>query len=918
MLSFLIGISILMYSCTQEEMAYESSPSIQDGYMKIHLHTPDLQTPTLRSMDNQAENAIDKSLLNVLVFKYQGNGDEVFQYRAPISGSIKYNKDDSSKAEITIKLVESISSEDQYRIVVVANYDFSDIDLNKDVTSKSEILEQLTYSLPGKWNADTDNYSRFPMWGENAPITISDGMAYPEINLYRALARVDIGLNFSAENGKLTEQAEGLSEFKIKEVFVYRTYNMGYVAALNTDFTATPSIPSGAERHKDTSPLSYKIPDGGANRYVREIYIPEADLPSSPDNGNTHCIVVGGYYKNSSAVSYYRLDFARENSETRSYLPVLRNHRYVFNITQVRGPGAKSADIALKTHGTIENLGYDLMVWDENIHEMEVQGKYYFGLDNRSLLFGAKSTVNDPSNVFSVKYDTNYPLSDGDQLTLDWASRRDDLSSTPGFDAQWQMQDNRILIKANTDNATNGLLSDTLLVSAGPFVQKITVQQKYLNLKYSLDCASISVNGSYKHGITLTEQHNITVSIIADSRDMQGLPYVIKTADPLNHGISFRAEGRFDFSDIPDGEPLRINDIQMIGSGTIQANEDENMFSLAIVANCSSGSACEATIQLVIPHMNILVLAAPFQSTSFGYAISDENGGVYKVFNSQNNFGPKDNSIVKVEGFSYISSSTYTFESFDTENLQKWVTGDGNDGKIADIIYIAHSATFNLGTIRLLVNYMDNGGVVVIFCHDHSVANLANAVLDVNNISGNQNGPGGFIYPFPANPFYDLNENDLQDVLRRFEGDPILNGPFGDVRDQQWGKDNLNTTMNLLNMPSSDPDLTIYSYRGDIFANPNSENLNYVNGFKYESENRNMVWFGDGGFVASDEGGIPGTNQKSYPLNWNPDTFFPEPRPGYGNSTMMPVYNSTVFCNIMAWAIQKSESLRAKREQLSN
>ena len=917
-LSFLIGISILMLSCTQEEISLEPSPSFQNGYMKIHLKTPDLRTPTVntpvtRSMNNWAENAIDKSLLNVLVFKCNGDEDEIFCYRTPISGSIRYDENDGSKAEITIKLVESTSSDDQYRIVVIANHNLADINLIKDVTSKTEVLEQLTYSLSEKWNAGTDNYSPFPMWGENMPVSISDGMEAPVINLYRALARVDVGLNFTVENGKLTEQSEGLANFKIKEILVYRTYDKGYVAPLNVDFTTTPNVPADAERHEDTSPLSYTIPDaGGADKYVREIYIPEADLPSSPDNDNTHCIVVGGYYKNSSVVSYYRLDFATENTGNRSYLPVLRNHRYTFNITQVRGPGATSAQAALKTHGTIENLGYDLIVWDETIHEMDVQGKYYFGLDNRSLLFEAQSTANDPSNLFSVKYNTNYPLSVGDPLTLNWTSILENPLSTPRFDAQWQMSDKSILIKANTNNTTGGLFSDTLLVSAGPFVMKITVQQKCLDLKYSLACTSINVNGIYKRDITLdTAKHSITLSIIADSRDMQGLPYVIETVDPLNHGISFRAEGTFDFSRIPQGQPLRIDNIRMAGSGTIQADEDENMFSLSIVSNSPSGSSCEATIQLVIPHMNILVLAHP--DKDFGYAISDGYSGANKIFNSPDNFGPKDNSIIKVEGFSFISSTVFTFESFGTGNLYKWITGIGNDGKIADIVYLANYAKFNNNTtVELLVNYMDKGGVVVIFNEESSVQHLANAVLKVNNISSVSSGQGGSVYPFPAHSYFGLNENGVQNVLRQFESDPILNGPFGDVRDKQWGED-VNSTMNLTNMPS-DPNLTIYSYYADISRTPPSANINYVNGFKYESENRNMIWFGDGGFMASYEGNIAAINT-SCPLSWNLNTFFPEPRFGYGVDNRMPVYNSTVFCNIMAWAVLKSESLRAKRNK---
>ena len=206
---------------------------------------------------------------------------------------------------------------------------------------------------------------------------------------------------------------------------------------------------------------------------------------------------------------------------------------------------------------------------------------------------------------------------------------------------------------------------------------------------------------------------------------------------------------------------------------------------------------------------------------------------------------------------------------------------------------------------------MDKGGVVVIFNEEESVQHLVNAVLNVNNISSFAQGRGGAVYPFPANPYYDVDGNGLQDVLQQFENDPILNGPFGDVRDKQWGED-VNRTMTLSDLPQN-PNLTIYAYQVDISEKKPTANMELVNAFKYESENRNMIWFGDGGLMTSYEGRVA-TFNASCPLSWNTVTFHPEVRTGYGAEERMDVYNSIVFCNVMAWAIEKSESLRGKRE----
>ena len=920
-LFFLVGVLIITISCTKEDTGLipELTDPVKSGYIKMHLNTSKLHTPTTkthgtRAMDNQAETAIDHKALKVLVFSYNDDGNsnitETFYYVAPISGPIVY---DGNKATVIVRLMKSASPNDFHRIVVVANHDFPDLNMEMGVTTKEEILEQLTFSVPEKWNSDTHDYSPFPMYGEGIPIVISDNMPSPTINLNRALARIDVGLNFVIDKDKLTEQAYGIPGFKLTEILLFRTHDKGYVAPLSGGGIETPSVPSSALRHADNSPLDYFIPNiEGTDAFVREIYVPEADLPSNPDNDNTHCIVIGGFHQTSSITSYYRLDFATETDlGTRIYLPILRNHRYVFNITQVNGPGFASAISALESIPTVGNIDYDLIAWDAAIHEMETQGKYYFGIDNRNLLAEAQATSSDPNNKFMVKYQTNYPLSATDPIKLTWVSAINDPLSSPAFDAQWQPSGKNILVTAINSNLTNSLLSDTLYVNAGPFTQKIAVQQKYVDIKYSIDCSSIAVRGAYKRGITLNPlEHYITLSIIADNRGMQGQSYIIESTDPANYGISFRIEGIFDFTGIPEGTPLRIDNIRLSGNGTLQVPNNVNIFSLPIISDSPTSSSCTATIRLVIPRMNILVLS---NINDFdGYAISRQQGGAGKLFNSPNNFGSNDNSIVKVEGFTFISTTNYNFAYSTTSDPYKWVTGKGNNGKLADIVYIAFPAFFETPTSRLLVEYLDMGGVIVAFIENASIQHLAGQLFNTS-ISYSENlNPAGSIYPFPAHPSNLLNENDLQNVLSKLEGDPILNGPFGDIRNKQWGED-ASYTVNLRNVPNS-PNLTIYSSSRNISPTPPVGNMDYVTAFKYETTNRNMVWFGDGGFMSSEDG-IPTISNTLHPLYWDTSTFFPIPKPVYGSvaNNRMPVYNSIAFCNIMAWAINKSESLRGKR-----
>jgi len=807
-LLFPVGLAIFMTSCVSEEVisvpdTNNPADSVKSGYMKIRLNTPEPHIPTTktyetRAMDSQAENEIDAETLNVLVFSYNNDGEgivsETFYYKATISGSVVYDENDSSKATVFVKLMKSISQNDLYSFVVVANHDLSDVEMVRNVTTKQDILEQLTYSVPGKWKADPDNYTLFPMYGESAPVVVSDNMVLPTINLYRALARIDVGLNFVTDNGKLTEQAYGVPGFKLAEVLVFRTFNKGFVASINDNATEITSVPANASRHSDNSPLEYIITDPeGVDVFTREIYVPEANVPLTPDNDNIHCIVAGGYYNNSTNVSYYRLDFANETDPgMQSCLPLLRNHRYVFNITAIKGPGFPSVTSALKSTPAIGNVDYDLVAWDATIHEMETQGLYYFGIDNRSLLAEALSTASDPDNKFTVKYQTNYPLSDSNPLILEWASAINDPLSSPAFDAQWQNVGKNILITVNDDNITTSLITDTLYVHAGSFVKKIVVRQ--------------------------------------------------------------------------------------------------------------------ANIQFVIPKMEVLVFSSNYHID--GYAISDNYGGAGKLISSSNNFGTNDNSIVKTEGFKYTTSNTYNFAYSANSDAYKLVTGSG--GKIADIVYIAFPAFFDSPTAKLLVEYLDKGGVIVAFIEHASVKDLFYYVFNYNNsISYSTAGRAGSIYPFPAHSSLGLSQNELQNVLQQFDSDPILNGPFGDVRDKQWGQDDVDAVY-LRNLPINDPNLTVYSYFKDISSTTPTTNIEGVMALKYESPNRNIVWFGDGGFMTSNDG-MPGISETNRPLYWDTNTFFPVFKPAYGWSNKMPVYNSIVFCNIMAWATQKSESLREKR-----
>lgn len=888
LLLLFIGLGVL-FSCTDEVLPDNENPIGQaDNYLQLHVNLPTLKSvgmksASTRAMNDEAEREITLEGLSVLVFKEEGT-EEKYVYKAPLSGNVQYDQEDPSKAIITVKLVRSEAGE-KYRLVVIANHTITPGALVESDT-KAVILERLTYDISDKWNADNTGYTPFPMWGESDLVEVKAGMLAQSVDMYRALSRIDVGLDFAANGAALSETANGLDEFKLKQVNVYRTYNSGFVAPTSSVIGDAPFIPSAAQRRADDAPLQYVIvTDEGADSYVREIYIPEADLPSSPSNDNMHCLVIGGFYKGSTTMTYYRLDFATETNQggARTYLPVRRNHRYVFNITQVRGPGFDTPEAALKSTPSIGDIGYEMIEWDETIHDMEVQGKYYFGLDQRNILFNPEA-----GEDIKIKYQTNLPSTEN--FTFDWKS-----GTSSVFGASHSLGNKEITVTTLEDNITNAVIVDTLYVKSGPFKIPVHVEQRYVNFKYTIDCGTVKVEGTYINGTTLGPSHMIKLRVKLEDETLFGKPYVIET-DMVN-GIWFKATGNFGTSSL-------IQDITLTGHGTLASDVAAGPFSLRINSSSSSGSYCEATIHAVPSILTIVVLGN--QNSDYGYAISRLNRGAGKVFNHPNNFGPNDNSIIKVAGFEYITSSSYV-TPIDSDT-RKWITGTGNNGKIADMVYIsypAHFITNPAADATLLKEYMEKGGVVVAFLDYHYAtdfsAELTKAVTGVTTIGVVNGGDAGTLHKFPA---YGLEGDEKEAILREFEGDPIMNGPFGDVRDKLWGED-ASYTRALTNVPRNQPALTIYS----------TTSASHVTMYKYESDNYNMVFVGDGGFMSSGTDGNPLAGLTICPFYWNTTTFFPIAKPSYG-SPSQPVYNSIAFCNIMAWAVQKSQSLKAKRANI--
>ena len=424
---------------------------------EIAIDIPEMmQSTALRSLSKDQEG--DASAIRILAFNVPAgveDGAETYAYEPRIKSGPELR---DGKYYVTLLINQTTAPQ---RLVLLAN--LPDGKLTAAVTegaTKEKIYESLVYDYAATgWKSDGEkagatqgtDYDLIPMWGESKAITVAAGANtfgdyYYEdgvIRLYRALARVDVGMKFSTTSKpgeSLPETNEGMGDkdkrnFDLTDVYVYhpaKSYrlagNIKNIEKADAKYKAVrPTLPDGVEyytgKKADELKMHYTVvPDQG--RLVRSIYLPEAPAVESGDgkkdlDGNP-CIVVGGIYKGDNynpkgrgndVKTYYRVDFvkAKEGEDKESRLPILRNYRYRINILDVDGPGHKTTEDAI--NNTSSDVIYSVSVWDENeTSKVITDGNYWLKLSQDQIKVGKLG------GVLPITFQTNHP--DGWELIV--------------------------------------------------------------------------------------------------------------------------------------------------------------------------------------------------------------------------------------------------------------------------------------------------------------------------------------------------------------------------------------------------------------------------------------------------------------------------------------------------------------------
>lgn len=426
---------LILASCSSDDLYPPVGGKTKgESAVTFSIQVPGTSTPSpLRAISQSNENDVNE--VDILVFD-PTTGDYV--YRTGCSGSAITGSGTNNRLKtFTVNMRQG-----SFNVVILTNVRDKIAGLTLDGLDKDAILAQLEAAMPagGKW--PTNPYTPFPMWGDAGTVTINDNTNLTGIKLTRMVARVDVKI------------ADAVTNFKLTGVNVYNYNTRGSVVPNTADWDTTtdPNAPRATKPNVPTSstltkgPLTYGddiiTPDGLLCE--REIYIFEAENHSDGAHTeakgltNRTCLVIKGVwdangdgdFTNDGPATYYRVDFSQGNGASQQYLDVLRNHRYIFSINKVSGPGHEDSQTAFES-GPV-NIETEVLEWNEvNMGNIAFDGQFVLSVSRDEFtFFRDECTEEGDDNVLYVFTDYDTDTQSG------WHIDKIE-SATDGVDKDW-------------------------------------------------------------------------------------------------------------------------------------------------------------------------------------------------------------------------------------------------------------------------------------------------------------------------------------------------------------------------------------------------------------------------------------------------------------------------------------------------
>ncbi|WP_165041148.1 hypothetical protein [Dysgonomonas sp. ZJ709] len=369
---------------------------------------------------------------------------------------------------------------------------------------------------------------------------------------------------------------------------------------------------------------------------------------------------------------------------------------------------------------------------------------------------------------------------------------------------------------------------------------------------FTINCSTISINGSYNYNQTLSSSNTVTVSITSPSSET-GKKIVLKGYYEGNSEISFSTDEGITLTGGTQTVTLR-------GSGTISSY---NYKDFVLVSNSSNttNSNCPFEVRVTLPVLRIVGVGAE----NYQPASKSVNSRSYSLMSSAAAFGSSSSAVVPTSGFNFVS---YQYRS-DAEWSALFASKP-------DIIIRSFDNAMSNNVSAALKTYLEAGGIFIDLNDNNNKSNAGVRALYGTSATSSTDSGG-------AGPRTIENVND-----------EIVNGPFSKpltgstLAGKTWFED-ASLTQGIQNVPLDQ--IIIYSYsptNGLVVA--------------FRDKKLNYFYIGDGGFLS----GYLRAETCCYPFQVDSNNMPIAAYDVYDVNQVRNRYNSYFFANIMAWALRQA------------
>ncbi len=466
-LIYILFPALLLTGCvTDEQLVGPVASDELQATLTLQIPEGGFTPAATRALDDTKEKTI--SQVDVLIFEKASadaaDNTAVFFDRAEVD--LSGNGTESRDVQITVK-----KSTKPLQFVVLANcralVDEKAASFVAGTTTRTAALDALIMTVDSGWNANSTSYTPLPMWGQTAFRTITDAAsAATTVDMVRAHARIDVTLSATAQ-----------SQFILERVYVYNASSRGRIAPSEAWTSGTLALPTSR------GDLDYNIATG-ARESVYSIYTFEAPAATAANQTTAApFLVIGGTWNGETALTYYRIDFAKTENNVTTFMPLLRNYHYDVNIEAVSGRGYPTTAEAMLDSFT-DRITTSVHQWAQgDMGNIVWNGRNYLAVTTNEL-----DTDKGEKNISNIKIATNYD----NGCTASVAFNPTDgegwimVPSVP-FNTSGVGTLNITVREATSNNRTA-----TITVTAGRLKQNITVTQLF-NDRLSLDVGDVEV-----------------------------------------------------------------------------------------------------------------------------------------------------------------------------------------------------------------------------------------------------------------------------------------------------------------------------------------------------------------------------------------------------------------------------------------